>query len=140
MKNPSSASTLSFRAPGSEVEGPIRFAVGRTLPGLVLVGRRQRGICAIHLRWDAEALRDELVQAFPGIDLHQVTALVDKSTPEGVISLDIGGTAFEQKVWRALCAIPAGQTRSYGEVDQEIGMPQALRAVAGALLAQEPGR
>lgn len=37
----------NFRAPRTRVEGPIRFAVGQTLPGMVLVGRSQRGICAL---------------------------------------------------------------------------------------------
>jgi|SRR5476649_1309724 len=136
----------NFRAPGSPVEGPIRFAAGQTVLGSVLIGRSQRGICAILLGEEVQALRDQLGEAFPTIELqadqpslqhevNQVVAFIDKDVPEGAINLDIGGTAFEQKVWRALCGIPAGQTRSYSEVARNLGAPQAVRAVAGACAA-----
>lgn len=135
-----------FRAPGSPVEGPIRFVVGQAVLGQVLVGRSQRGICAIFLGEKAQALRDQLAAAFPGIEsqadqvalqgeLGQVISFIDKGVSEGVIHLDIGGTAFEQKVWRALCGIPAGKTRSYGDVARDLGVPEAVRAVAGACAA-----
>lgn len=136
----------NFRVPGSQVEGPIRFAVGQTMLGKVLIGRSQRGICAIFLGEGAQALRDQLAEPFSGVELqadqpslqhelNQVIAFIDKDTSGGVINLDIGGTAFEQKVWQALCGIPAGQTRSYSEVAQDLGVPEAVRAVASACAA-----
>jgi O-6-methylguanine DNA methyltransferase len=141
-----SAFKYNFRAPGSQVEGPIRFAVGQTVLGKVLVGRSQRGVCAISLGEDAQALRDQLAAEFPaaelqadtalpGCELSQVIGFIDKDPSGGVIALDIGGTAFEQKVWQALCGIPAGQTRSYGDVARDLGVPEAVRAVAGACAA-----
>jgi len=42
------------------------------------------------------------------------------------------GTGFQQRVWRALCAIPFGATRSYGELARAIGRPAASRAVGAA--------
>ena len=39
----------NFRTPGHPVEGPIRFAVGQATPGMALIGRSQRRICAIFL-------------------------------------------------------------------------------------------
>ena len=48
---------------------------------------------------------------------------------------DVRGTAFQQRVWQALQAIPAGQTASYAEVAQRIGAPTAVRAVAHACAA-----
>ncbi|KGX05326.1 methylated-DNA--[]-cysteine S-methyltransferase family protein [Burkholderia pseudomallei] len=136
----------SFRAPGSQVEGPIRFAVGQTVLGKVIVGRSRRGICAIFLGDDAQALREQLAAEFPAIELkadqaalgrelNQVIAFIDKDQSEGVINLDIGGTAFEQKVWQALCGIPSGKTRSYGDVARDLGVPEAVRAVASACAA-----
>jgi O-6-methylguanine DNA methyltransferase len=141
-----SAFEYRFRSPGSPVAGPIRFAFGHTVLGGVLVGVSQGGICAILLGDDAQALRDELARAFPEAELQadppslqreldQVVAFIDRGTPADVILLDIGGTAFEQRVWQALCRIPGGQTRSYGEVAQELGAPEAARAVAGACAA-----
>lgn len=43
------------------------------------------------------------------------------------------GTPFQQSVWRALLAIPLGETLSYGDVSQRIGKPSAVRAVGGAV-------
>lgn len=43
-----------------------------------------------------------------------------------------GGTPFQQQVWNALCKIPYGQTRSYGEIARSIGKPGAARAVGMA--------
>ena len=48
------------------------------------------------------------------------------------ISLAPRGTPFQQEVWRALCAIPYGQTRSYGQLAAALGRPSAARAVGGA--------
>ena len=51
------------------------------------------------------------------------------------LPLDIRGTAFQQRVWRALQAIPPGQTASYAQIAQSLGSPQSVRAVAGACAA-----
>ena len=51
------------------------------------------------------------------------------------LPLDVRGTAFQQRVWRALQAIPAGTTASYAELAAAIGAPRAVRAVAGACAA-----
>jgi AraC family transcriptional regulator of adaptative response/methylated-DNA-[protein]-cysteine methyltransferase len=48
------------------------------------------------------------------------------------LPLDVRGTAFQQRVWQALCEIPAGVTASYTEIAQRIGLPKAVRAVAQA--------
>jgi AraC family transcriptional regulator of adaptative response/methylated-DNA-[protein]-cysteine methyltransferase len=48
------------------------------------------------------------------------------------VPLDIRGTAFQWRVWRALTGIPRGETRSYSEVAAAIGRPSAVRAVARA--------
>lgn len=48
------------------------------------------------------------------------------------LPLDVAGTAFQQKVWRALLTIPFGETRSYGQIANQIGHPSAVRAVGAA--------
>jgi O-6-methylguanine DNA methyltransferase len=136
----------NFRAPGSKVEGPIQYAIGKTVLGRVLIGRSRHGICAIFLGDDEHALQKQVTDAFPGIEmvaaqselhreLSQVVAFVDKDAADGIIDLDIGGSPFQQKVWQMLCGIPAGQTRSYREVAEHLGVPEAVRAVAGACAA-----
>ncbi len=137
---------LNFRTPDAPLTDRIKFTIGQCVEGNVLVARSEVGICAIFLGDDGAALRRQLHEAFPAHhvdeateelrgDLAQVVAFVDKSTTEGIINLDIGGTAFQQRVWEALCGIPVGQTRTYAEVAQCIGAPEAVRAVAGACAA-----
>jgi methylated-DNA-[protein]-cysteine S-methyltransferase len=54
------------------------------------------------------------------------------------LPLDLSiGTAFQQAVWRALLAIPRGQTRSYGAVAHDVQRPAAVRAV-GAAVGRNP--
>lgn len=48
------------------------------------------------------------------------------------VSLDLIGTPFQRKVWKALTTIPYGKTCSYGEIANQIGNPKAVRAVGGA--------
>lgn len=45
------------------------------------------------------------------------------------LDLDLQGTAFQRRVWQALLTIPYGETRSYGEIAEQIGAPGAARAV-----------
>lgn len=65
----------------------------------------------------------------------QVVAFVEAPGLGLNLPLDVRGTAFQQRVWQALQAIPAGQTASYAEVAQRIGAPTAVRAVARACAA-----
>jgi AraC family transcriptional regulator of adaptative response/methylated-DNA-[protein]-cysteine methyltransferase len=51
------------------------------------------------------------------------------------LPLDIRGTAFQQRVWAALCEIPAGTTATYSDIARKIGAPKSVRAVAGACAA-----
>jgi methylated-DNA-[protein]-cysteine S-methyltransferase len=45
------------------------------------------------------------------------------------LELDLQGTAFQQRVWEALLTIPYGETRSYGEIAEQVGAPGSARAV-----------
>ena len=142
----SSAFELNFRAPNTPVAGPLRYTVGHCTEGVVLVARSRTGICAIFLGEDARELREQLGQAFPSHSIEQadgelqrdigdVTAFIDKRSDDGMLGLDIGGTPFQQRVWEALCDIPAGETRTYAEVAECVGAPEAVRAVASACAA-----
>ncbi len=65
-------------------------------------------------------------------------AYVDGSaTPLKGLALDLHGTPFQQAVWRALIALPRGQTRSYGQIAAAAGSPAAVRA-AGAAIGRNP--
>jgi methylated-DNA-[protein]-cysteine S-methyltransferase len=53
------------------------------------------------------------------------------------VTLDMRGTSFQKQVWEALLAIPFGETRSYGQIANQLGNPKATRAV-GAANGQNP--
>lgn len=121
----------------------VAFATAECSLGKVLVARSDRGVCAILLGDDAKALAGELRQCFPQADLAtgdagfdalvaQVVAFVDAPRRGLDLPLDIRGTVFQQRVWQALRAIPAGETASYAEIARRIGAPRAARAVARA--------
>jgi AraC family transcriptional regulator of adaptative response/methylated-DNA-[protein]-cysteine methyltransferase len=127
----------------------IRFAVGASTLGAVLVGATPRGICAILLGDDPVALVQDLEERFPKAQLvagdeafeGQVAAavgLVEAPALGLALPLDLQGTAFQRRVWQALREIPAGKTASYAEVAERLGAPTASRAVAGACAAN-PG-
>jgi AraC family transcriptional regulator of adaptative response/methylated-DNA-[protein]-cysteine methyltransferase len=130
-----------YRAGGANEE--IRFAVGQTSLGAILVASSRKGVVSILLGNDPDELVRNLQDRFPkahliGADrdyeslVAQVVGFIE--TPEiGLnLPLDLRGTAFQQRVWRALQEIPVGDSLSYSEVARRIGSPKAVRAVAQA--------
>ncbi|CAG73820.1 ADA regulatory protein (methylated-DNA--protein-cysteine methyltransferase) [Pectobacterium atrosepticum SCRI1043] len=124
----------------------IHFAIGRCSLGDVLVAESEKGICAILLGDDPEPLLNTLQEMFAHAHLvggdaafeqrmSQVVGFVDDPSIGLTLPLDIRGTAFQQRIWQALRAIPVGETLSYREVAERIGSPAAVRAVAGACAA-----
>ena len=135
-----------YRAGGANEE--IRFAVGQSSLGAILVASSKKGVAAILLGDDAEELVHDLQDRFPKARLigadHDYEAVVARvigfvEAPEiGLdLPLDIRGTAFQQRVWQALQEIPVGATVSYAGLAQRIGAPKAVRAVAGACAANK---
>jgi AraC family transcriptional regulator of adaptative response/methylated-DNA-[protein]-cysteine methyltransferase len=133
-----------YRAGGLNEE--IRFAVGESSLGAILVASSAKGVVAILLGNDPELLVRDLQDRFPrakliGADrdyeslVAQVVGLIEAPCIGFGLPLDIRGTAFQQRVWRALQEIPPGQTVSYAEIARRIGTPKAVRAVAGACAA-----
>ena len=133
-----------YRAGGAAAE--IVFAVGQCSLGAILAARSARGVCAILLGDDPEALVRELQDRFPkaqlvggDADFEAVVAravgLVEQPALGLNLPLDVRGTAFQQRVWQALGAIPPGATASYAEIAERIGAPTAVRAVAAACAA-----
>lgn len=124
----------------------IRYRVARSSLGVVLVAATNRGVCAVKLGDDASALEGELAAEYPhamltrsrgsddefGAWVEVIVRYVDRDEGSPAIPVDVRGTAFQWKVWRALQAIPRGETRSYTEVAAAIGKPTAVRAVASA--------
>jgi AraC family transcriptional regulator of adaptative response/methylated-DNA-[protein]-cysteine methyltransferase len=132
----------AYRAAGAATT--IRFAVGQCSLGAILVATTSRGVCAIALGDDPDALLRDLQDRFRRATLIGGDAAFERLVARVVgfveapaigldLPLDVRGTAFQQRVWRALGAIPAGSTTSYAEVARRIGAPRAIRAVARAI-------
>ena len=124
----------------------IEFAIGQCTLGAILVARSARGVCAISLGDDADALLRELQDRFPRADLvggdagferlvARVVGVIEQPDIGIDLPLDVRGTAFQQRVWDALRAIPPGQTASYAQIAARIGSPKSVRAVAQACAA-----
>lgn len=124
----------------------IRYASAPCALGWVLVAATPRGVCAIDLGDDPGDLARELLRRFPKAALEQgdpalatwveqVVAFIDAPGRPLDLPLDIRGTAFQQRVWRALQEIAPGGTASYAEIAKRIGQPNAARAVAQACAA-----
>jgi len=121
----------------------IRFAVGQCTLGAILVAATGKGLCAILIGEDPEALVRDLQDRFPKAELvggdaafeqrvAQVVGFVEAPRLGLALPLDVRGTAFQQRVWQALLKIPPGSTASYAEIAEQIGQPRAVRAVAQA--------
>jgi len=130
-----------FRAGGAGAA--IRFAVGECSLGSILVAATPKGICAISLGDDPDALVRGLQDRFPKAQLiggdktferlvADVVGFVEAPAQGLDLPLDLRGTAFQQRVWQALRKIPAGTTATYTEIAKRIGRPKAVRAVAQA--------
>ena len=130
-----------FRSGGAGAS--IRFAVGECSLGSVLVAASDRGVCAINLGDAPGPLVRELQDRFPKARLvggdrrferlvATVVGFVEAPATGLDLPLDVQGTAFQERVWRALRRIPAGATVTYREIARRIGAPRAVRAVAQA--------
>ncbi|MFL6657232.1 MAG: bifunctional DNA-binding transcriptional regulator/O6-methylguanine-DNA methyltransferase Ada [Massilia sp.] len=124
----------------------IRFAIGACSLGAILVAATDKGICAILMGDDPGQLARDLQDRFPAAELHgalpefeatvaKVVALVERPALGLDLPLDVRGTAFQQRVWEALRAIPSGATVSYAELAERVGLASGARAVAGACAA-----
>lgn len=124
----------------------IRFGIGESSLGAILVAMTDKGICSILLGDDPGYLLEDLQDRFPKASLvggdaefEQYLATVIGFVEDPFLGLDlpldIRGTVFQQRVWKALCKIPPGRTATYTEIARRIKSPQSVRAVATACAA-----
>jgi len=116
----------------------IRYAIGESTLGPVLVALSDKGIVSVQLGHEPAQLlrnlekqlpRGHLIRSKDTAALKQVIAYIDE--PEGVldVTLDIRGTDFQKNVFAAIHEIPAGETASYSDIAIKAGAPRAGRAV-----------
>lgn len=135
-----------YRAGGANEE--IRFAVGQTSLGAIVIASTKKGVAAILLGDDPDRLVRDLQDRFPkalliGADrdyedlVARVVGFVEAPRVGLYLPLDVRGTAFQERVWKALQEVPVGTTVSYAEIARRVGAPKSVRAVAGACAANK---
>ena len=122
----------------------IRYTTADSPLDRMLVAATARGICAIAFGDDDLDLVVDLQKRYPHAELKRmdgelaqevraVVALIEESPAAPELSIDIRMTAFQQRVWQALRAIPRGKTRTYGDIARELGKPKGAQAVGQAI-------
>lgn len=133
-----------YKTGGADEE--LRFAIGQSSLGAILVASSTKGVAAILMGDYPNVLVEDLQDRFPKARLvggdedyerfvARVVGLVETPHLGLDLPLDVRGTAFQQRVWQALREIPAGRTASYAEIAERIGARSSVRAVAGACAA-----
>jgi AraC family transcriptional regulator of adaptative response/methylated-DNA-[protein]-cysteine methyltransferase len=126
----------------------LQFAVGNSSLGSVLVATSSKGIAAITIGDGPDALIHDLAYRFPkanliggdgafNLVLTKIVGLVENPATGLDLQLDLSGTPFQKRVWKAVRDIPAGSTATYTQIAERIGMPKAVRAVAAACAANK---
>jgi AraC family transcriptional regulator of adaptative response/methylated-DNA-[protein]-cysteine methyltransferase len=121
----------------------IRFAVGRSTLGAILVASSEKGVATIMVGDDEDQLLERLQERMPEAHLFRgdredaallarVIRYVESPVGELELTLDIRGTPFQRRVWKAVREVPCGQTSTYAEIARQIGAPKAMRAVGTA--------
>jgi AraC family transcriptional regulator of adaptative response/methylated-DNA-[protein]-cysteine methyltransferase len=125
----------------------IEWATIESTVGRILVASTAKGLCFVAVGKSDRDLEASLREEFPRAEIAAsdtarlrslagaARAAAEAKAPPASLPIDILGTAFQWRVWRALTAIPAGETRTYGQVAASIGAPAATRAVARACAA-----
>jgi AraC family transcriptional regulator of adaptative response/methylated-DNA-[protein]-cysteine methyltransferase len=142
--------TILGMTPGAARRGGlgevIRTAFADCPFGRLLVGTTSKGVCFIGFAEPDDALMGDLRRRFPkarimadhgGLEetVSAVLAFLEEPKRALDLPLDLRGTAFQQRVWKTLCQIPVGETRTYGELARMMAEPKAIRAVARSCAA-----
>lgn len=135
-----------MRKPDTSQHRLVRFGVFDSPLGKALVAATPAGVCVVAFADTVDELTMALQRRTPRGKLcedtaavtpfaHALLASLSGEVPTSV-PLDVQGTAFQQRVWAALQAIPRGSTRTYTQIAHAVGLPgTSARAVAQACAA-----
>jgi len=134
------------RTPETTEPETIRFGYADSALGMIAVAEGVRGVAALLIDDNRERLRANLEDVFPNATLvldqsglaqtiAKAVALVDAPHLGTDLTLDLRGSALEVAVWRALQAIPAGETRTYGSIARSLPMAATAQDVGAACAA-----
>lgn len=119
----------------------LLYSIHTTRFGLCLIASTDKGICNVLFGDTKKVLIAELRTRRKGVVLQEKQEAMHDVAKEHIagsrlseaIVLDIHGTDFQQKVWKALCTIPYGTTKTYRDIALLIDRPHAVRAVGTAI-------
>jgi AraC family transcriptional regulator, regulatory protein of adaptative response / methylated-DNA-[protein]-cysteine methyltransferase len=125
----------------------LRFGYGETSLGLILAAASPAGLAGLFIGSDRARLERDLKAEFPDAEcipdqaglaetIAKAVALIEAPHLGSDLKLDLRGSALELAVWKALQAIPAGETRTYGAIAKSVGESRSLPL---AVTAQDVG-
>ena len=121
----------------------VRYTIVDSPLGRLLVAATAHGVCSIAMAASDHDLERALSGEYPAASIvrddgpladwaRTILEHMTGARSESGLPLDVRATSFQWQVWKALAAIPRGETRSYAQVAAAIGRPTAARAVAHA--------
>ena len=121
----------------------IRYTIETSSIGLILIAATNHGLCSVQIDDATTTLTNALKQEFPtatyikddrdlSFNIRNLIKLISGTPANLIFPVDIKATVFQLCVWKQLCKIPAGETRSYTDIAKAIKHPRATRAVASA--------
>ena len=122
----------------------IHYTVIGSPLGRLLVAATEKGVCFVALGEHESTLAQGLEAEFPAAEeitrnddalaatVESLVAYLEGRSPHVDLPLDVRATAFQRRVWQELLAIPPGETRSYSQIAESLGLPKGQRAVGRA--------
>jgi AraC family transcriptional regulator of adaptative response/methylated-DNA-[protein]-cysteine methyltransferase len=131
---------------GANEPEAFRFGYGDTTLGTIVVAESMHGVVALFIGDDRAKLLRDLKDAFPEAEvvleqtslaqtIAKAAALVDAPQLGADLTLDLRGSPLEVAVWKALQAIPSGETRTYGAIARDLPMTATAQDVGAACAA-----
>ena len=121
----------------------LTYGIAKSALGCVLVATGDKGVAAVLIGESPTVVIDDLRTRFPKAHLtrddqmlvsetSQLVSYIESAKEDVSFPLDLRGTEFQKKVWRAVRKIKIGETTTYTELARIVGSPKAIRAVANA--------